>query len=69
MKEVICSYAGRARRGERQFCKHVSIFIKISPFAEREPYYSNLASSLLKTSTNDTRDTIKHAMSCLDKIW
>ncbi|AJQ98822.1 translesion error-prone DNA polymerase V subunit UmuC [Hafnia paralvei] len=72
MKEAICSYAERAAeklRGERQFCKHVSTFIKTSPFAERELYYSNLASSRLEIPTNDTRDIIKHALSCLDKIW
>lgn len=72
MKEAICSYAERAAeklRGESQFCKHVSAFIKTSPFAERHPYYGNSASAQLETPTNDTRDIVKQALTCLEKIW
>jgi len=50
LKEAICSYAERAAeklRGEGQFCKHVSSFIKTSPFAEHELYYNKLASARL----------------------
>ncbi len=72
LKEAICSYAERAAeklRGERQFCKHVSTFIKTSPFAAHELHYNNLASTRLEIPTNDTRDIIKHALICLDHIW
>lgn len=72
LKEAICSYAERAAeklRGERQFCKHVSTFIKTSPFAAHELHYNNLASARLEIPTNDTRDIIKHALICLDHIW
>lgn len=72
LKEAICSYAERAAeklRGERQFCKHVSTFIKTSPFAAHEMHYNNLASARLEIPTNDTRDIIKHALICLDHIW
>ncbi|WP_404813174.1 DinB/UmuC family translesion DNA polymerase [Hafnia alvei] len=32
-------------------------------------YYSKLASSQLEIPANDTRDIVKHVLSCLDKIW
>ncbi|MDR8242687.1 DNA polymerase V subunit UmuC, partial [Acinetobacter baumannii] len=36
MRQAVCQYAERAAeklRGERQYCRHISTFIKTSPFA------------------------------------
>ncbi|WP_167351082.1 Y-family DNA polymerase, partial [Buttiauxella gaviniae] len=72
MRQAICSYAARAGeklRGEHQFCRYISVFIKTSPFALNEPYYGNQGAVKLMTPTQDTRDIIAAAMRCLDKIW
>ena len=54
MHQAICQYAERAAeklRGERQYCRHISVFIKSSPFALNEPYYGNVATEKLLTPT------------------
>jgi len=46
MRQAICSYASRGAeklRGEHQYCRYISAFIKTSPFALNEPYYGNQA--------------------------
>ncbi|MCS5807602.1 hypothetical protein LNO89_04730 [Klebsiella pneumoniae subsp. pneumoniae] len=42
---------------------------KPAPFALNEPYYGNSASLKLLTPTQDSRDIIAAATSCLDAIW
>ncbi|MEY6854042.1 Y-family DNA polymerase [Klebsiella pneumoniae] len=72
MRQAICSYASRAAeklRGEHQYCRFISAFIKTSPFALNEPYYGNSASVKLLTPTQDSRDIITAATKCLDAIW
>ncbi|HBU6577858.1 TPA: Y-family DNA polymerase [Klebsiella oxytoca] len=72
MRQAICSYASRAAeklRGEHQYCRFISAFVKTSPFALNEPYYGNSASVRLLTPTQDSRDIINAAVKCLDKIW
>ena len=72
MRQAICSYASRAAeklRGEHQYCRFISAFVKTSPFALNEPYYGNSASVKLLTPTQDSRDIITAATKCLDKIW
>lgn len=72
MHQAICMYATRAAeklREERQYCRHVSAWIKTSPFALNEVYYGNTASIKLSTPTLDTRDIIAASMRCLDAIW
>ncbi len=72
MREAICGYAVRAAeklRGEHQYCRHISAFIKTSPFAPNEPYYGNIVSTKLHIPTQDSRDIIAVALSCLDAIW
>lgn len=72
MRQAICSYASRAAeklRGEHQYCRFISAFVKTSPFALNEPYYSNSASVKLLTPTQDSRDIINAATRCLDAIW
>lgn len=72
MHEAVCSYAEKAAeklRKEHQYCCHVSTFIKTSPFARNEVYYSNLASTRLNFPTVDSRDIIAAALKCLAAIW
>ncbi|HFE4538016.1 TPA: Y-family DNA polymerase [Escherichia coli] len=72
MRQAVCQYAERAAeklRGERQFCRHIAVFVKTSPFAVHEPYYGNVASEQLLIPTQDTRDIIAAAVKALDRIW
>ena len=72
MRQAVCQYAERAAeklRGERQFCRHIAVFVKTSPFAVNEAYYGNVASEKLMTPTQDTRDIIAAAVKALDRIW
>lgn len=72
MRQAICSYASRAAeklRGEHQYCRFISAFVKTSPFALNEPYYGNSASVKLLTPTQDSRDIIAAATKCLDAVW
>lgn len=72
MHQAICSHAARAAeklRGEHQYCRYISAFVKTSPFAINEPYYGNNVSVKLLTPTQDTRDIINAAVRCLDNIW
>lgn len=51
MREAICSYAECAAEKLRQddrYCRHVSVFIKTSPHAASESYYSNMGSTRLR---------------------
>ncbi|MEZ6878855.1 Y-family DNA polymerase [Enterobacter sp. KBR-315C3_2022] len=72
MRQAVCQHAERAAeklRGEKQYCRHISVFVKTSPFAVNEPYYGNLASEKLQTPTQDTRDIINAAVRALERIW
>ena len=72
MREAICSHAMRAAeklRGERQFCRHISAFIKTSPFAVNEVYYGKTAGTKIQIPTQDSRDIVAAATKCLDAIW
>ncbi|EDZ1188421.1 Y-family DNA polymerase [Salmonella enterica] len=72
LRQAICQHADRAAeklRGERQFCRHIAVFVKTSPFAVNEAYYGNVASEKLLLPTRDTRDIISAAVKALDSIW
>lgn len=72
MRQAICLYASRAAeklRGEHQYCRFISAFVKTSPFALNEPYYGSSTSVKLLTPTQDSRDIITAATKCLDAIW
>jgi len=72
MREAICSHAVRAAeklREERQFCRHISAFVKTSPFAVNEIYYGKTAGTKLQIPTQDSRDIVAAATTCLDAIW
>ena len=66
------SFATRAAeklRGEYQFCRYVSVFVKTSLFALDGPYYGKHAGTKLLTPTKDTRDIVAAAVRCLDAVW
>ena len=72
MREAICSHAVRAAeklRGERQYCRHISAFVKTSPFSVNEVYYGKTAETKLQIPTQDSRDIVAAAAQCLDAIW
>ncbi|MGU6745723.1 translesion error-prone DNA polymerase V subunit UmuC [Salmonella enterica subsp. houtenae serovar 6,7:z4,z24:-] len=72
MYQAICAYAERAAeklRGERQFCRFVSVFVRTSPHADNEIYYGNQASVKLLIPSNDTRDIINAATNALRRVW
>jgi DNA polymerase V len=72
MRQSICQYAERAAeklREEHQYCRHIAVFVRTSPFAVNEAYYANQASEKLTTPTRDTRDVISAATKALERIW
>lgn len=72
MQQALCMYATRAAeklRGERQYCRHIGVFIRTSPHADNEVFYGNSAGEKLTVPTQDTRDIIEVAMRSLDRIW
>jgi len=72
MQQALCQYATRAAeklRGEWQFCRRISVFIRTSPHAVNEVFYGNSAGEKLTLPTQDTRDIIEVAMRSLDRIW
>ncbi|NYA46124.1 translesion error-prone DNA polymerase V subunit UmuC [Serratia fonticola] len=71
MKQAVCQYAERAAeklRQERQYCRHVSVFVRTSPYAN-DPYYGNNANQVMMLASQDTRDIVAAAMKALDQIW
>ncbi|WP_285143063.1 translesion error-prone DNA polymerase V subunit UmuC [Serratia ureilytica] len=72
MHQAVCQYAERAAeklRREKQYCQHISVFVRTSPFAPNEPYYANSQSVKLMLATQDTRDIVAAALKALDTIW
>ncbi len=70
LRQAICQHAERASeklRKEHQYCRHISVFIKTSPFAVKEPYYGNVATEKLLTPTQDTGDIIAAATTALER--
>ncbi|MFQ2400413.1 translesion error-prone DNA polymerase V subunit UmuC [Aeromonas dhakensis] len=72
MREALAGYMERAAeklRTEGMCCRHVTLFIRSSPFSERETYYSNQISTKLQTATSDTRDLLALVEPLLRRIW
>lgn len=72
LRQAVCQYAERAAeklRGERQYYRHIAVFIKTSPFAVKETYYGNVANEKLLLPTRDTHDIINAAVKALDRIF
>ncbi|MBN3263015.1 translesion error-prone DNA polymerase V subunit UmuC [Pectobacterium brasiliense] len=72
IRHAVCQYAERAAEKLRlvhQYCRHIGVFIKTSPYDAKEPYYANQTSKKLAIPTQDTRDIIDAAIKSLDHIW
>lgn len=71
MQAAICNYTAKAAeklRHDKQYCKHITVFIKTSPFVPNSPYYSNYSSEVV-AATNDTRELLTAAQNILQRIW
>lgn len=71
MQEAICNYTARAAeklRADKQYCQHLTVFIRTSPFDPKYPYYSNSGSETLM-ATNNTQNLLKIAQQILKRIW
>lgn len=62
-------YGTEKLRGERQYCRQVTTFVRTSPFAVKEPCYSNAAVEKLPLPTQDSRDIIAAACRALNHVW
>ncbi|MCX9133909.1 DUF4113 domain-containing protein [Aeromonas veronii] len=59
----------RSCGGEGMSCRHVTLFIRTSPFSDREPYYGNQVSTKLAMPTHDTRALLALIPELLPRIW
>ncbi|MEH8248545.1 protein UmuC, partial [Aeromonas veronii] len=50
-------------------CRHITLFIRTSPFNDKETYYGNHVSTKLAVPTNDTRELLGVIHSLLSHIW
>ena len=72
MQQVLAGYMERAAeklRAERMCCRHVTLFIRSSPFSERETYYGNQTATRLPIPTADTRELLALLEPRLRRIW
>ena len=74
MHEAIAEYISRAcqkLRKEQQQAKQLTVFIRTSPFSDRQrdPYYANSITTALTHPSSDTRDFLAVASKLLDTIW
>lgn len=72
MCEAISEYISRAcnkLRHEQQQAKHLTVFMRTSPFSDKDPPYSASKSVALDTPASDTRLFLAKAMQLLDALW
>ncbi|MFQ2680652.1 translesion error-prone DNA polymerase V subunit UmuC [Aeromonas caviae] len=72
MHQALAGYMERAAeklRGEGMRCGHVTLFIRTSPFSDREPYYGNQVGTKLAMPTHDTRALLALIPELLPRIW
>lgn len=72
MHQALAGYMERAAeklRAEGMCCRHVTLFIRTSPFSDREPYYGNQVSTKLALPTHDTRALLALIPELLPHIW
>ncbi|KKO45766.1 DNA polymerase V subunit UmuC [Arsukibacterium ikkense] len=72
MREAISEYISRAckkLRGEQQQAKHLTVFLRTSPFSEKDAPYSASKSVELDRPSSDTRIFLAKAMQLLDSLW
>ncbi|KFN19079.1 translesion error-prone DNA polymerase V subunit UmuC [Aeromonas bestiarum] len=72
MYQALAGYMERAAeklRAEGMCCRHVTLFIRTSPFSDKAPYYGNQVSTKLDMPTNDTRALLALIPQLLPHIW
>ena len=74
MQQAVSEYVHRASeklRSQSSKAKQLTVFIRTSPFSNhgQDPFYSNSASGVLISPTDDTRDFLHLAGELLKKIW
>ncbi|MCX4045664.1 MULTISPECIES: translesion error-prone DNA polymerase V subunit UmuC [Aeromonas] len=72
MHQALAGYMERAAeklRAEGMCCHHVTLFVRTSPFNDKEPYYGNQISTKLAMPTNDTRALLGLITPLLSRIW
>jgi len=74
MQQAVSEYVHRASeklRSQSSKAKQLTVFIRTSPFSnhDQDPFYSNSATGILISPTDDTRDFLHLAGELLKKIW
>lgn len=72
MRMALSGFMERAAeklRREGMRSQHVSLFLRTSPFNEKEPYYGNQISARLLQPTDDTRVLLHQVTQLLPHIW
>ena len=72
MREAISEYISRAckkLRQEQQQAKHLTVFLRTSPFSDKDAPYSASKSVELDNPSSDTRVFLASAMRLLDSLW
>ncbi len=74
MQQAVSEYMHRASeklRSQNSKAKQLTVFIRTSPFSNhgQDPFYSNSATGVLVSPTDDTRDFLHLAGELLKKIW
>ncbi|PLR41193.1 DNA polymerase V subunit UmuC [Chimaeribacter californicus] len=72
VRQAVCAFAERAAeklRGERRYCRQVTVFIRTSPHDASGDHYTPHATAQCQTPTQDTRDIIALAMQAFEHIW
>jgi DNA polymerase V len=74
MHQAVSEYVHRASeklRSQSSKAKQLTVFIRTSPFSnhDQDPFYSNSATGVLISPTDDTRDFLHLAGELLKKIW
>ncbi|MCT8124703.1 translesion error-prone DNA polymerase V subunit UmuC [Alishewanella sp. BS5-314] len=72
MREAISEYVSRAckkLRQEQQAAKHLTVFLRTSPFSDKDAPYSASKSIELDKPSSDTRIFLNKAMQLLDGLW
>ncbi|MBV2129219.1 translesion error-prone DNA polymerase V subunit UmuC [Rheinheimera sp. SM2107] len=72
MREAISEYISRAcskLRQEQQQAKHLTVFLRTSPFSDKDAPYSASKSVELEAPASDTRLFLAKAMQLLDGLW
>jgi DNA polymerase V len=72
LQQAIASYTARAcekLRTEGMMTKHLTVFCRTSPFADKEPYYSNSITHTLDYPTDDTMTLLSIATQLTQRIY